>query len=159
MFQKFREYFTFTKNEQKVFFFLALIFLTGASIKVVKAYTTDDAKSQFDYSASDKKFAEYSENLTTEIDSSATQKEEPKKEKKSKSSKGKKSKITEGTININTASKEELTKLPGVGEGMAEKIILYRDEHGGFKKKEELRKVKGIGAKKYEKLEQFIEVQ
>ncbi len=38
----------------------------------------------------------------------------------------------EGKININTATKEELMKLPGVGEVTAENIINYREKSGGF---------------------------
>ncbi len=59
-------------------------------------------------------------------------------------------------ISINTAGKEELMRLPGIGETMADNIIAYRDEHGLFQKKEDLRYVKGIGPSKYEKLEDLI---
>jgi len=59
-------------------------------------------------------------------------------------------------ISINTAGKEELMRLPGIGETMAENIIAYRNENGLFQKKEDLRYVKGIGPSKYEKLEDLI---
>ena len=72
-----------------------------------------------------------------------------KKSKKEEKLQGKK-------ININNAPKEELMLLPGVGESMAEKIILYRQEHKGFKKNEDMMKVKGIGKKKFEKLKDYI---
>ncbi len=52
-------------------------------------------------------------------------------------------------ININTADAEELMKLKGIGEVLAERIIAYRDEHGGFGSIEELMEVKGIGDKKF----------
>ncbi len=55
-------------------------------------------------------------------------------------------------ININKASKKELTNLPGVGEKKAEAIIAYRKKNGDFKKLEDLMKVKGIGPKVYKKL-------
>jgi competence ComEA-like helix-hairpin-helix protein len=60
-------------------------------------------------------------------------------------------------ININTASKLELTKLPGVGEKTALKIIEYR-ENTTFLKPEDIQKIKGIGPKKFEKMKEFIEV-
>ena len=59
-------------------------------------------------------------------------------------------------ISINTAGKDDLMALPGIGETMAENIIRYREEHGLFQNKEDLRYVKGIGPSKYEKLEDLI---
>ncbi len=48
-------------------------------------------------------------------------------------------------ININTASKDELQALPGIGEVMAERIVEYREQNGGFRSVEEIVSVKGIG--------------
>ncbi len=47
-------------------------------------------------------------------------------------------------ININTADVKELMKLSGVGRGLAEKIVQYRDAHGPFKRVADLRKVEGV---------------
>lgn len=58
-------------------------------------------------------------------------------------------------ISINTASKEELCTLPGIGEGTADKIIAYRSEHL-FQSIEDLMKVKGIGQAKFDKLKDLI---
>jgi len=52
---------------------------------------------------------------------------------------------SEGRVNINEASKAELTKLAGVGPGGAQKISEYRDAHGPFKKPQDLEKVDGVG--------------
>lgn len=62
-------------------------------------------------------------------------------------------------VNINQASMEELVKLPGIGPSYADKIIIYRQENGGFKSAEELQKVKGIGSKKYLKIKRFVTIQ
>ena len=48
-------------------------------------------------------------------------------------------------VNINTANKEELMSLKGIGEKRADDIIEYRKKNGDFKNVDELEKVKGIG--------------
>ncbi|MGE5629098.1 MAG: helix-hairpin-helix domain-containing protein [Solirubrobacterales bacterium] len=64
---------------------------------------------------------------------------------------------SETLIDINSASKEELMKLPGIGEVTAQKIIEYRDKNGGFKTVEDLKKVGRIGDKTLEKFKDKIE--
>ncbi len=62
------------------------------------------------------------------------------------------------TININTATLEELVQLPRVGEKVAERIISYRKDNGGFKKVEDLKTVRGVGDKVFEKIRPMISV-
>ncbi len=59
-------------------------------------------------------------------------------------------------VNINTASKEELESLPGIGPTLAQRIIEYREENGPFSSAEDLLNVKGIGEKKLEKIKDQI---
>ena len=54
------------------------------------------------------------------------------------------------TININSASVEELAQLDGVGRKYAERIVTYRNENGPFKAPEEIMLVAGIGEKTFE---------
>jgi competence protein ComEA len=61
-------------------------------------------------------------------------------------------------LNLNTASKEELVALSGIGPAKAQAIIDYRVQHGGFKTVDELKNVKGIGARRFEKLKPELTV-
>ena len=60
-------------------------------------------------------------------------------------------------VNINTASKTELTSLTGIGEGKAKKIIEYREKNK-FETIEDIKKVSGIGDSLYDKIKDDIEV-
>lgn len=59
-------------------------------------------------------------------------------------------------VNINTATNQELQKLPGIGESMASKIIAYRKEKGKFTKIEDIKNVSGIGEVKYNNIKKYI---
>jgi comEA protein len=59
-------------------------------------------------------------------------------------------------ININTANRYQLTKLPGIGPKLAERVVEYRDAHGLFTSREDIMKVKGIGRKKYQAISGMI---
>jgi competence protein ComEA len=61
-------------------------------------------------------------------------------------------------INLNTATLEQLDTLDGVGPATAQKILAYRDEHGGFGSVEELGQVSGIGEKRLAALREKVRV-
>ncbi|MFA5833971.1 MAG: helix-hairpin-helix domain-containing protein [Bacteroidota bacterium] len=136
--KRLKEYFAFTKNEQMVFLFLSLVFLAGVAVKAYKAYIVPQEPIQYDYSVGDSVFNAKSTMLLN--DSATGQIKSAQK------------------INLNTATKTELMTLPGVGESTAERIMLYREEKGTFKRTDELKNIKGIGEKKFEKLKPHIEV-
>ena len=63
---------------------------------------------------------------------------------------------TIGKIDINTATSEQLQIIPGIGPSIAQRIIDYRTQNGGFKTVEELKNVDGIGDKTFEKMKPYI---
>ncbi|MFW0111776.1 helix-hairpin-helix domain-containing protein [Rothia sp. CCM 9416] len=68
------------------------------------------------------------------------------------------SSATDHLVNINTAEASELQTLPQVGPVLAESIIAWREEHGGFQSVDELDQVSGIGPSKLEKLRPLVTV-
>lgn len=64
-----------------------------------------------------------------------------------------------GMINLNTATLNELDKLPGIGPAKAQAIIDYRNKKGGFTKKSQVKNVSGIGDATYQKIEGMIIVE
>lgn len=63
---------------------------------------------------------------------------------------------TSSKVNINSATKEQLMTLAGIGESRAEDIISYRSKNGGFKTIEDIMNVSGIKEAAYEKIKEDI---
>jgi competence protein ComEA len=61
-------------------------------------------------------------------------------------------------VNINTAPKQDLMELPGIGETKAQAIIDYRSQNGPFTSVEEIQNVSGIGPATFEKLKDLITI-
>jgi len=66
--------------------------------------------------------------------------------------------LANAALDLNTATKDDLVALSGIGPAKAQAIIDYRTQHGGFKTVEELKDVKGIGARRFERLKSEITV-
>ena len=64
--------------------------------------------------------------------------------------------VEDGKININTATKEELMEITGIGESKAESIIQYRETTGLFQSPEDIQNITGIKGATYEKLKDEI---
>ncbi|HTY38164.1 MAG TPA: helix-hairpin-helix domain-containing protein [Bacteroidota bacterium] len=128
-----------TRSEQRVLQFLTATLIVGAGIRWYQQ--TYPAEQKFDYSRIDSSFAAFRDNLATP---DSTRKKQIK---------------TGETVNINTASADELKALPGIGATLAARIVAYRDSEGEFESVEDLQNVKGISKKKLEKLKPFVAVQ
>ena len=64
-----------------------------------------------------------------------------------------------GVVNVNTATAEQLTLLPGIGDARAREIVAARQKQGGFKRVEDLLGIKGIGEASLAKLRPYISLQ
>ena len=65
---------------------------------------------------------------------------------------------SDGRININLASRNELMDLPGIGPTLSDRIVDYRTANGPFSKIEDIRNVSGIGEKRFETIKDKITV-
>ncbi len=69
------------------------------------------------------------------------------------------SQSSDGKVNINTASAEELDKaLPGIGPTLAQRIVDYREQHGPFRSPEDLKNVSGIGERRFEQIKDLVTI-
>ena len=168
---------SFTKSEIQVILFIIIVVTTGFVVKYYKQVFALSPEIIYDYSETDKKFRglsvnslkDSSLNLSESADNSyIAEKELSEKIRVSEDSLIKKQKINNEEfpvnedieiVNLNTATTEQLIDLPGIGESTAEKILAFRDEKKGFKKKEDLMNVKGIGKKKFEAIKNYIKTE
>ena len=62
-------------------------------------------------------------------------------------------------VNLNTATAEDLEELPGIGPKLAERILVWREENGGFLSVEQLMDINGIAEGKFEEIKDFVFVE
>ncbi|MCA1816911.1 MAG: helix-hairpin-helix domain-containing protein [Acidobacteria bacterium] len=62
-------------------------------------------------------------------------------------------------VNINLATRAELTRLPGVGDGLAARIVAHRERYGAFRRAEHLLMVRGFGERRFARLRDLITVE
>ena len=145
----FIERFGFTRNEIKILLLLSVTLLVGTLLRYFGSSTkaAKGTDQPFDYSISDSIFqdrsAKPSRGFASTSDSAGSI---------SPSVTATRSLSKLSIININTATKNDLTQLPGIGEVYAERIIIYRADHGPFRTVDELENIPGIGKKKLERI-------
>jgi competence protein ComEA len=59
-------------------------------------------------------------------------------------------------LHLNTATVEQLERLPGIGPALAKRIVEFRDKKGGFKRIEELLAVPGVSEKKWKAIREYL---
>ncbi|MEN3038496.1 MAG: helix-hairpin-helix domain-containing protein [Candidatus Kryptonium sp.] len=137
-----------TKSESVVFWFLIVAFVAGVAIRLVKGDVVKKETTKFDYSAFDKEFERRSAEIEKYVSAGNKNTDNKFADENFVSAPFK--------VNINTATKEELMKLPGIGEKTAEQIIKHREIYGKFGKIEDIMNVKGIGQKKFERIKNYL---
>jgi comEA protein len=161
--KKFANRIGFTETEFKVLFFLAVVFFAGLLIKYFNL--EKNVYRNFDYRKEDSLFwsgDSINNNQQTEL-KVLNEKEKIKNEVLGLSQTDitkiqKKETLKELSININSADKNDLMNLPGIGEKTAQRIIEFRNKVGKFKSIEDLKEVKGIRNTKLEKIRKYIYV-
>jgi competence ComEA-like helix-hairpin-helix protein len=62
-------------------------------------------------------------------------------------------------IDINQATVEDFSNLPGIGPKLARRIVAFREKHGPFRRVEDLLAIRGIGHKKWKKIRPHLKVE
>lgn len=133
---------SFTDNEKRILLLLAVGFMIGIGIAAYQGFRADLDLTEYNgqYQQQDTVFIERSERIpeadTNDVPPLTL--------------------LAPNSINVNTATKEELTLLPGIGDVYAERIILYREDHGPFTAPEELLQISGIGERRLEQIKPYI---
>lgn len=141
-----KKYFVFSKNEKFAVIFILIVIFSGTVIKLYLEVWSKPEKEIYN-------FEEYKNNLKVQITEDSIRLFSDTLQKNNDSS------FSEFvTIDINEAEISEFEKLPGIGVGIASKIIEFRNKAGKFKKTEDLKKVKGIGEKKFQNIQKYIKV-
>jgi comEA protein len=160
MFKKLSVKIGFTETEIKVLLFLLALFLAGFTyIKIMKGGSEATYK-EFDYSKEESLLLKSEQGDSLEEASMPTDKDSIRKQvlelKDKPYETTTKKEPAERSINLNSASREDLMKISGIGDKTAGNILSYREKNGKFKVIDELMNVKGIGEAKFAKFKKYL---
>jgi competence ComEA-like helix-hairpin-helix protein len=159
--------FSLTIQEIKTIFFILVVISLGLTLKYAKIKITENSNEKYNFvffdslskSLENQKLALVEDSKIMEKRVDSDQELSDFSGHKLDSNKKNKFFLKEQSINLNTASKEILTKLPGIGPKTAEKIIELRKNRKGFKSVDELLDVKGIGQSKLRAIKNYLYIE
>lgn len=141
-------------SEKKGLLVLSSILLVAFIIQLIQPYYIKE--DLYDYSVQDSIFKMINSDTLLRVINKA---EKPSEKPEAKKIKSGNIITSHDSININTASQQELEKLPRIGPATARNIVEYRERNGSFKSIEELLKVKRVGAKTLELIKPYIYIE
>lgn len=147
----------FTRQERAVIYFLVITLGIGAALRLVKdRRLAEEIKPDRFYEEQDE-FLEIAETINsgrsgTSFETVPVNEESIRNGYPENVDTGSET----GKININNAGVSELSKLPGIGPVLAQRIRTYVDDNGPFQAKEEIMLVKGIGEKLYSRIQDLV---
>lgn len=154
-----------TQAEIKIILFVVSILLIGFSYKTFIKDSNSIPYKIIDYSEQDRIFNNLgtdslkSKNLLKSVDKKVDYKQEVLDfNTRSFDNVQNKTLPAENSINLNSASLNDLLNLPGIGEKTSENIIEYRNRINKFKNLDELLSVKGIGKSKLNKIKKYLSI-
>lgn len=144
----FQERFGFTRNELTAVLVLSAVFLVGSAVKIwMPVVAQRPALSAFSYTALDSQFLALSR---APRDTAPA----PHRSTVRKST----TTVAKQSIELNSATVDELQKLPGIGPAIAQRIVTYREVHGDFSQPGDVSSVRGIGPRTFERIRAYLVV-